>query len=239
MKKLAAVALLALSVIAVAPSAAAEPSTTALAVIAPTPVPYVPQPYVSPIVEQFQFLGYKVSQKAVDGKPSARDRSEVKRFQSKFALRQTGKVDKTTLKAANKYAGDTTVPTRCLTGKWTLCINKYNRTLQAINPDGSIAKVMDVRFGMQGLETREGNFRIQRKGGYGHMSTLYKVNMPYPMFFSGGQAVHFSWEFSRYPNTKSHGCIGTRDLKAQKWLWERSPVGTPVIVFDKAPRQAS
>lgn len=236
----AAIAGALVAVIAVAPAASAEPTVPSPTVIASAPPAHLPP--VAPTVDlfpldQFEFLGYKVSKKAIEAKPTSKDRSEINRFQSKFGLKQTGKADKATLKALNKYAGDAEVPERCKTGKWTLCVNKFNRTVMAVTKDGQVAKTIDARFGMPGHFTREGSFKVFRKGGYDHMSTLYKVNMPYPMFFSGGQAIHFSWEFSRYPNTQSHGCVGTRDLKAQKWLWDRSPIGTPVIVFDKAPAQ--
>lgn len=196
---------------------------------------YITEPYVPPVREQLAFLGYKVSGKAVNGKPSSGDRKEIKRFQSKFGVKQSGKLDARTVKAADKYAGDMTLPKRCLTGEFTLCVNKFNRTVMAVNADGTVAKVMDSRFGMPGHETREGKFKVIRKGGANHISTLYRVEMPYPLFFSGGQAIHYSHEFARLPNSGSHGCVGTRDMATQKWLWERSPIGTPVIVFDKAP----
>jgi peptidoglycan hydrolase-like protein with peptidoglycan-binding domain len=218
------------------------PSVNAATVVS-TPAPvltgsanvYIPEPYVPPVREQLRFLGYKAS-KNVYTSPTSNDRKEIKRFQSKFNLPQSGKMDKRTVKALDKYAGSAQLPKRCVTGEFTLCVNKFNRTVMAVNADGTVAKVMDSRFGKQGYETREGKFTVIRKGGANHISTLYRVEMPHPLFFSGGQAIHYSHEFARLPNSGSHGCVGTRDYNTMKWVWERSPVGTPVFVFDSPPR---
>lgn len=188
------------------------------------------------VVKQFRFLGYKVSKTTVvSEKALASSRKEIKKFQVKFGLSQSGKMNKKTVKALNKYAGNATVPKRCLTGEFTLCVNKFNKTVQAVSANGNVLKVVDARFGMPRLETREGKFKVTRKGGANHISTLYRVEMPYPLFFNGGQAVHYSHEFASLPGSLSHGCVGTRDYDAMKWMWGKSHIGTPVIVFDKAP----
>jgi hypothetical protein len=96
------------------------------------------------------------------------------------------------LRTLERYAGNAVVPKRCLTGEFTLCVNKFNRTVQAVSANGNVLKVIDARFGMPEFFTREGKFKVTRKGGANHISTLYKVEMPYPIFFSGGLAVHYS-----------------------------------------------
>jgi lipoprotein-anchoring transpeptidase ErfK/SrfK len=56
--------------------------------------------------------------------------------------------------------------------------------------------------------------------------------MPFAMFFSGGQAVHYSPFFARdgyYGG--SHGCIGLRDITAARLLFDRIPMGTKVYVY--------
>ena len=54
---------------------------------------------------------------------------------------------------------------------------------------------MDVRFGSQYTPTREGKFSVCFKCR-DHVSTIYDTPMPYAMFFSGGQAVHYSADFA-------------------------------------------
>jgi hypothetical protein len=197
------------------------------------PAPERPLPH-----DQLAFLGYEVTDRASDGgKRTAKDVSEIKRFQSKFGLKATGRVNSSTKRALDKYAGNAEIPKRCLTGKFTLCVNKYTRTVQAVSIKGNLLKTVDARFGSANYRTREGKFTMTRKGNRDHVSTLYRVNMPYPVFFSGGQAVHYSHEFASRFNSESHGCVGVRDMGAMKWMNSKSVPGTPIIVFDKAPAQ--
>ena len=56
--------------------------------------------------------------------------------------------------------------------------------------------------------------------------------MPYAMFFSGGQAVHYSSDFAaRGYNGASHGCVNVRDLGKIKILFDEVQVGDKVIVY--------
>jgi lipoprotein-anchoring transpeptidase ErfK/SrfK len=56
--------------------------------------------------------------------------------------------------------------------------------------------------------------------------------MPYAMFFSGGQAVHYSSDFAaRGYNGASHGCVNVRDLAKIQALFDQVKVGDKVIVY--------
>ena len=67
------------------------------------------------------------------------------------------------------------------------------------------------RFGSDELPTREGAFSVYRKSR-DHVSTLYDSSMPFAMFFSGGQAVHYSSDFAAVGyDGASHGCVNVRD----------------------------
>ncbi|WP_278257435.1 L,D-transpeptidase [Nocardioides convexus] len=69
--------------------------------------------------------------------------------------------------------------------------------------------------------TREGVFAIERKSR-DHVSSLYHTPMPYAMFFSRGQAVHYSSDFAaRGYNGASHGCVNVRDKDAVAWLFDQ------------------
>ena len=69
--------------------------------------------------------------------------------------------------------------------------------------------------------------------------------MPFAMFFSGGQAVHYSSDFAAIGyNGASHGCVNVRDYDAVAWLFDQVQVGDKVVVywslsFAQSPRDSS
>ncbi|WP_410536894.1 L,D-transpeptidase family protein [Streptomyces sp. KL2] len=118
---------------------------------------------------------------------------------------------------------------RCLTGR-ALCISKESRTL-AWMIDGKVVSAMDVRFGSELTPTREGEFGVTFKSR-DHHSTIYDTPMPYALFFSGGQAVHYSADFAANGyNGASHGCVNVRDKEKIAALFEQVRVGEKVIVY--------
>ncbi|MFJ1973337.1 L,D-transpeptidase family protein [Streptomyces sp. NPDC087903] len=117
---------------------------------------------------------------------------------------------------------------RCLTGR-VLCVDKSSRTLRWMI-DGRTVSTMAVRFGSQYTPTREGVFQVYWKSRH-HVSTLYDSPMPYAMFFSGGQAVHFSYDFAaRGYAGGSHGCVNVRDETAIAALYAQVRNGDKVVV---------
>ncbi|MFH9673655.1 L,D-transpeptidase family protein [Streptomyces sp. NPDC017405] len=117
---------------------------------------------------------------------------------------------------------------RCLTGR-VLCIDKTSRTLRWMI-DGRTLQTVSVRFGTQYTPTREGVFHVYWKSRH-HVSTLYHSPMPYAMFFSGGQAVHYSADFAaRGYAGGSHGCVNVRDRTAIARMFAQVRVGDKVVV---------
>ncbi|MEU2820915.1 L,D-transpeptidase family protein [Streptomyces bacillaris] len=118
---------------------------------------------------------------------------------------------------------------RCLTGR-VLCISKKSRTL-AWMINGRVVSAMDVRFGSEYTPTREGEFKVFWKSR-DHVSTLYDTPMPYALFFSGGQAVHYSADFAAngYGGT-SHGCVNVRDRKKVAALFDQVKNGDKVVIY--------
>ena len=56
--------------------------------------------------------------------------------------------------------------------------------------------------------------------------------MPFAMFFSGGQAVHYSPDFAAVGYAgASHGCVNVRDYQAVAGLFEQVQVGDRVVVY--------
>jgi hypothetical protein len=118
---------------------------------------------------------------------------------------------------------------RCLTGR-VLCIDKSSRPLRWV-VDGTVERTVDVRFGASYSPTREGVFSVYWKSEH-HVSKLYGSAMPFAMFFSGGQAVHYSSDFAaRGYSGASHGCVNVRDYAGITWLFAHVRVGDKVVVY--------
>lgn len=167
----------------------------------------------------------------------------VTAFQRAQGLPRTGSADAATLSALrvrtqrptrDELYPPTTRPVaapdkRCLTGR-VICISKKSDTL-AWMVDGKVVSAMDVRFGSQYTPTREGTFGITFKSRH-HVSTIYDTPMPYAMFFSGGQAIHYSSDFAaRGYSGASHGCVNVRDKKKLAALFAQVQPGTKVVIY--------
>lgn len=166
----------------------------------------------------------------------------VSTYQARAVLPVTGKVDELTwlnlrfdtlpptqaeLYPARNAAARALDP-RCRAGR-VICVDKSSRKLSWV-VDGTIRKTLQVRFGSQFTPTREGSFRVYRKS-IDHVSSLYDTPMPYAMFFSGGQAVHYSPDFARVGYAgASHGCVNTRDKRAVAALFRAVRIGDRVVV---------
>jgi peptidoglycan hydrolase-like protein with peptidoglycan-binding domain len=181
----------------------------------------------------------------VTGHYGAPTRTAVTGFQGKRGIPQTGSVDQRTL---DLLEGMTTEPTRdelanrkpdpaegaaldprCTTGR-ALCIDKATSSLRWVI-DGKVLMSLDVRFGASYSPTREGLFHVYTKDA-DHVSHLYGTAMPYSMFFSGGQAVHYSSDFAaRGYAGASHGCVNVRDYSALASLFKQVRVGDKVVIY--------
>ncbi|MEV5883979.1 L,D-transpeptidase family protein [Streptomyces sp. NPDC052020] len=167
----------------------------------------------------------------------------VRGFQGKRGLPPTGRTDTVTWQ---RLLGMTREPgwwdlylmggqpaaapdARCLTGR-VLCVSKSSRTLRWMI-DGRTVTTLPVRFGSDAAPTREGVFQVYWKSRH-HWSTLYDTPMPYAMFFSGGQAVHYSADFAaRGYAGASHGCVNVRDEAAIAELYRQVRNGDKVVVY--------
>jgi peptidoglycan hydrolase-like protein with peptidoglycan-binding domain len=167
----------------------------------------------------------------------------VKGFQGKRGLPRTGELDAVTWERLRgmthkpaawelyPYGGQPAArpDPRCMTGR-VLCVSKTSRTLRWMI-DGKTVSEMDVRFGSQYTPTREGVFSVYFKSRY-HVSTIYHTSMPYAMFFSGGQAVHYSPDFAaRGYYGASHGCVNVRDEEKIAALFAQVRNGDKVVVY--------
>ncbi|MFS3129753.1 L,D-transpeptidase family protein [Nocardioides sp. Bht2] len=170
----------------------------------------------------------------------------IRGFQAKRKIPVTGEVDQRTLDRLHAMTRQPTraelfnlappsastgapLDARCQTGR-ALCIDKSSRTVRWV-VDGEVQQTLQVRFGASSTPTREGAFSVQSKSRY-HVSSLYDSEMPFAMFFSGGQAVHYSSDFAaRGYSGASHGCVNVRDRAGIEWLFDQVRVGDKVIVY--------
>ena len=169
-------------------------------------------------------------------------------FQVKRGIPSTGAVDQRTLDLLH---GMTTEPTsdelnnvepepvttdtgapldpRCMTGR-VMCVDKSSSSLRWV-VDGEVQMTLDARFGGNGYFTREGQFSVFYKSR-DHVSSLYETSMPFAMFFSGGQAVHYSPDFAAVGYSgASHGCVNIRDYDSIAWLYDQVQIGDDVVVY--------
>jgi peptidoglycan hydrolase-like protein with peptidoglycan-binding domain len=180
----------------------------------------------------------------VNGSYDSQTVTAIRGFQAKRVIPVTGKVDQRTL---DRLDGMTTTPTtaelqnklpspgklapRCLTGH-VMCIDKTTSTLRWV-VDGHVRQTLDARFGstVSNTPTREGLFHVYLKDA-DHVSQMYGSAMPYSMFFSGGQAVHYSSDFAAVGyDGASHGCVNIRDYDGVTWLFSQVRVGDKVVVY--------
>ena len=164
--------------------------------------------------------------------------SAVQKYQASRHLAATGVVtralyDRLATDAARARANppaSSVLDPRCLTGARVLCISKTTRTLYYVT-NGRIVTSMAARFGAWDTPTREGVFSVYWKSR-DHWSTIYESSMPFSMFFSGGQAVHYSSDFAaRGYAGASHGCINIRNYAGLQWVFDQVHVGDKVVVY--------
>ncbi|MDD9378392.1 L,D-transpeptidase family protein [Streptomyces sp. ZAF1911] len=230
-------------------SPSASPSTSASPSASASPSPTVKQVMAngddSELVRELQarLRQLKLMTVAPTGFYGSKTTAAVKSFQSKNGLSATGGVDEPTWKkiqnATKKPTADELRPPtvnepdapdpRCMTGR-VMCISKESRTL-AWMIDGKTQYTLDVRFGSENTPTREGEFKVEWKAK-DWTSTIYHTPMPYSMFFSRGQAVHYSADFAaRGYAGASHGCVNVRDKARLATLFDAVQVGDKVVVY--------
>ena len=166
----------------------------------------------------------------------------VRGFQAKREIPVTGVVDQRTLDRLHTMTVEPTeaelhnrantpgaLDPRCRTGR-VLCVDKTSSTLRWV-VDGKVLQTLDARFGAAATPTREGVFSVYHKNA-DHVSRLYGSAMPFAMFFSGGQAVHYSSDFAAVGYAgASHGCVNIRDHDGLARLYDQVRVGDTVVVY--------
>jgi lipoprotein-anchoring transpeptidase ErfK/SrfK len=89
--------------------------------------------------------------------------------------------------------------------------------------DGAITNILHTSTGKPSTPTHDGSFAVHRKVDGFSVGHLY-----YPSYFDGNRAVHGWTDVPPYP--ASHGCARI-PYWAAKFMYDRMPIGTPVLVY--------
>lgn len=182
----------------------------------------------------------------IDGVYGPKTEQAVRDFQERQDIPATGAVDEQTwdelveltgtVKKSDMFPPPPAEPAasldeRCLVGR-VICADKTHRKLSWVI-DGKVQFSMDARFGRASLPTTNGVHEIYWKDR-DHVSSIYEAKMPFSLFFHGGEAVHYSYEFKSLgyggPGG-SHGCINTRNWELTERLFSEAEVGDKVVVY--------
>lgn len=172
---------------------------------------------------------------AITGRVDPATTASVKAFQKAHGWYPNGVINAklaTYLASAARATGrlPRAIDARCLTGGRVICADKTTRRLYYL-VDNKLVLTADVRFGRAALPTREGVFHVYRMGR-NWMSSEYHVLMPYSMFFSGGEAVHYSADFAANGyGIGSHGCVNMRSRAQAAYLFDHTHIGDKVVVY--------
>lgn len=96
---------------------------------------------------------------------------------------------------------------------------------------GQMINTSLVSTGIPGMDTHTGTFRISQKI-YSKLYSgpnYYLPNTLWNMRFDGPRLLHSAYWHNDFGRRKSHGCVNL-PIPEAKWLYERTPIGTTVIV---------
>lgn len=103
---------------------------------------------------------------------------------------------------------------------------------------GRLVKDFLISSGRYGFDTPLGEFSVYRKNPLARMSWYYGPdnpnnydlpNVPHILSFYGAYTIHGAYWHHNWGYRMSHGCVNV-DLKNAEWLFNWTPVGTPVII---------
>lgn len=121
----------------------------------------------------------------------------------------------------------------------TLLAYAGDTVLRRITVSTAAGPTLSVGQDSENPHNHAGHFSVLRKSA-NHVSGQYGSPMPYAMFFYGGHAIHATEPhlYAKLGTPASHGCVRT-NMEDAKWLFERTPLGTPVIVEGPITQSAS
>ena len=159
-----------------------------------------------------------------------RGKGKVTKKVWKKLVKKSGKVKASGGGGGGSHASKGVIAKRCKTNGRVMCIDKTTSKLRYLKK-GKVIKTMDARFGCSNSPTRNGTWTVFRKVRH-DWSRAYGSAMPLSMYFSGGEAVHYSSDFAaRGYAGCSHGCVNIRDRKKLRYVYNHIKLGDRVVVY--------
>lgn len=222
-------------VAAIAEGASPGATTTAQATQPRSELPLRPGdtgPFLTLLHDRLSWLGYRIaSDERAEGRFGESTLTALDAYATKFGVDSSDLVvDQVLWNDIRDVAGAVgTLPRACTAVAKAICLDTSQRLLRLVR-NGRVVLTTDARFGIPRERTRLGTFSVQRRSP-DHFSRLYRTNMPLALFFSGGQAIHYSPFFARdgYAGG-SHGCVNLRDRDVAQRVYDWAAHGTRVHI---------
>ena len=123
-----------------------------------------------------------------------------------------------------------------------IAVDVYEQTL-GVYHQGNLIFATLVSSGSRYFPTRLGSFQVWAKIDRGLMSGAYLPDrrdyyyledVPWILFYDGHRALHGAYWHDNFGMRSSHGCVNLSPGDA-RWLFDHTPIGAPVVVFDSQP----
>lgn len=150
-------------------------------------------------------------------------------FTKKFTMLPSSNVTPAKLARLQTVAEQADIPRACKVKGTVICADRKLLVVRLMR-DGVQVDSADAIFGIGKYATRTGTHRVHTKTRF-LISDLSGTPMPYSLFFSRGQAIHYSKAFNRRGyEIGTLGCVAIGDKAFAKRLYSTSPVGRKVVV---------
>lgn len=150
-------------------------------------------------------------------------------FAGKYTVFPTDNVTPAKLARLQNIADKADIPRACTAKGTVICADRRLQVIRLMR-NGTQIDSADAVFGIGKYATRTGAHRVHTKTRF-LISDLSGTPMPYSLFFSRGQAIHYSKAFSRRGyEIGTLGCVAVGDKRFAKRLYNTSSVGQKVVV---------
>jgi hypothetical protein len=150
-------------------------------------------------------------------------------FAEKYTVFPSDNVTPAKLTRLQNIADRADIPRACTAKGTVICADRRMQVIRLMR-NGAQIDSADAVFGIGKYATRTGAHRVHTKTRF-LISDLSGTPMPYSLFFSRGQAIHYSKAFNRRGyEIGTLGCVAIGDKRFAKRLYYTSSVGQKVVV---------
>ncbi|XVV09137.1 L,D-transpeptidase family protein [Actinoplanes sp. CA-131856] len=171
---------------------------------------------------------------SVDGKQSATDCANIKKFQKRYGIQPAqGLAGPTTYDVVMRLAGTKIADCKAAKTGVTFCVNLTRQTAWVMKNGKRITPFTVVRTGMKGYRTPAGTFKINKRT-VKEWSDPYEVWLPYWQRFKGGMGFHQTTTYIHDKWRGSHGCVNLLPVDAKAY-YSVGKIGMTVKTFGRRP----